>query len=83
MKLVSFADTTHNHLGIIYKACNWTKDGEVTPDYWYSDNLGYVCHKKTLWNHAKKMQMTESEYCRRFNYIKVWGNKKHRFIYDL
>lgn len=81
--LVSFADTTHNHLGTIYKASNWKLDGEVKPDYWYADNNGYICHKKTLWNHATSLRMTESEYCNKYNYAKIIGKKKYRYIYDL
>lgn len=82
-KLVSFADTTHNHNGTVYKASNWKLDGIVKPDYWYADNEGYICHKKTLWNHAKKMSMTEGEYCEKYNYVKVWGDKKFRYVFDL
>ena len=81
--LISFADTTYNHLGTIYKASNWILDGEVAPDYWYADNKGYVCHKKTLWYKASKNVMSESEYCSKFNYSKVWGDKKFRYIYKL
>jgi hypothetical protein len=82
-RLVSFADTTYNHCGMIYKASNFTLDGEVAPDYWYADDRGYVCHKKTLWNKARQMCMTESEYCEKYNYAKVWGDKKFRYVYDL
>jgi hypothetical protein len=81
--LVSFADSTYNHSGIIYKASNWKLDGEVESSYWYADDKGYICHKKTLWNHAKKMSMTESEYCNKYNYMKVFGEKKFRYKYDL
>jgi hypothetical protein len=81
--LVSFADMTHNHQGTIYKASNWKLDGEVSPDYWYADDKGYICHKKTLWNHAKKMSMTESEYCNKFSYVKVFGEKKFRYVYKM
>ena len=81
--LISFADSTHNHQGVIYKASNWRLDGEVPPDYWYADNRGYICHKKTLWNHAKKMSMTESVYCEKFGYVKVWGKGKFRYVFDL
>lgn len=81
--LVSFADSSYNHLGTIYKASNWHLDGEVAPDYWYADDRGYICHKKTLWNKAKQMCMTEAEYCTKFNYVKIWGDKKLRYIYKL
>lgn len=81
--LVSFADSTHNHSGTIYKASNWKLDGIVSPDYWYSDDEGYVCHKKTLWNHAKSLKMTEKEYCEKYGYQKIWGKEKNRFTYKL
>jgi len=81
--LVSFADTTFNHVGTIYKASNWRLDGEVAPDYWYKDNDGYMCHKKTLWNKASKMCMTESEYCAKYGFVKIRGEKKFRYIYEL
>jgi hypothetical protein len=70
-------------LGTIYKASNWILDGEVAPDYWYADDSGYICHKKTLWNKAKQMGMTESEYCEKYDYMKVLGNKKFRYIYRI
>jgi hypothetical protein len=81
--LVSFCDSTYNHIGTIYKASNWTLDGEVPQDYWYVDKEGYVCHKKTLWNKAVSFKLTESQYCEKYGYKKVWGGKKLRFIYPL
>jgi len=81
--LVSFADNTYNHSGVVYKASNWTLDGEVAPDYWYADDRGYMCHKKTLWNKASKNSLTESEYCSRHNYTKIYGDKKYRYIFKL
>jgi len=82
-RLISFADSTYNHLGTVYKASNWIFDGEVDPDYWYVDSKSYICHKKTLWNHAKKMNMTENEYCEKYGYSRIWGGKKYRYIYNL
>ena len=81
--LVSFADSSHNHFGTIYRASNWTLDGEVKPDYWYADDRGYICHKKTLWNKARKNSLTEGEYCLRHNYQKIWGDRKFRFVFSL
>lgn len=81
--LVSFTDTTYNHIGTVYRASNWEFDGEVNPDYWYIDERGYVCHKKTLWDKSKKMNMSESEYQVKYEYKKIYGKKKLRFIYRL
>jgi hypothetical protein len=82
-RLVSFSDSTFNHCGIIYKASNWVLDGVIKSDYWYRDGDGYVCHKKTLWNKAKQMVMTEGEYCDKYGYVKVFGGEKRRFVYNL
>ena len=82
-KLVSFSDLTYNHSGMIYRASNWRFDGEVNPGYWYADDNGYICHKKTLWDKAKKMSMTESEYCEKYKYVKIHGDKKFRYVFDL
>ena len=79
--LVSFADSTYNHTGVIYKASNWKLDGMVASDYWYKDSDGYVCHKKTLWNHAKKMSMTESQYCEKYGFTKILGKEKYRYVF--
>jgi hypothetical protein len=79
--LITFADTSHNHTGTIYKASNWQLDGTVKPDYWYVGKDGYVIHKKTLWDHAVKMGMKEQEYANSIKYEKVMGKEKLRFIY--
>lgn len=81
--LVSFADSTFNHDGTIYKASNWALDGEVAPSYWYVDPDGYVMHKKTLWNHAKSLGMKEQEFAQEKGYQKIKGKKKFRYLYRL
>ena len=78
--LISFADETFGHNGTIYKASNWTYDGEVDPSYVYINKEGFVIHKKTLWNHASKMSMKESDYADLWGFTKMWGSKKHRFL---
>jgi very-short-patch-repair endonuclease len=81
--LISFADETHNHSGVIYKASNWILDGKTNPDYWYQDGDGYVMHKKTLYNHAISIKMKESEFAEKYGYIKIWGKEKYRYLYWL
>lgn len=78
--VVSYCDTTYNHDGAVYKASNFKLDGEVRPDYWYVSEDGWVMHKRTLYRHATKMGMRESEYAKLFLYTKVWGKKKLRFV---
>ena len=78
--LISFADTTFNHSGVIYKALGWINDGIVPPSYWYVDKDGYVMHKKTLWNHANSLKMTENDFASKHEYTKVTGKEKIRYI---
>lgn len=78
--LVSFADTTYGHSGIIYEAAGWKEVGKVKPDYHYINQEGFVLHKKTLYNHAIRMKKTEAEYAKENGYSKVYGKEKVKFI---
>jgi len=80
--IISYCDTTFNHDGAVYKACNFKLDGEVKPDYWYVSEDGWVMHKKTLYNHAKKMSMKEKEFAESNGYKKVYGKDKLRFVFN-
>lgn len=80
--LISFADQTYNHEGVVYQAGNWTLDGMVRADYWYVQKRS-ILHKKTVWNRAKKAGLTESEYAKANNLQKVLGYQKYRYLYWL
>jgi GNAT superfamily N-acetyltransferase len=82
-RLVSFADATHGHIGTIYRAANWIEVGRVRPDYHYVNDEGWVIHKKTLYNRAVKMGMTEREYAELHGYIKTFGKEKTKFILNV
>ena len=79
--IVSYCDTTFNHHGALYKALNFVQDAVVRPDYWYVSDDGWVMHKKTLYNRAIKMSMTEKEFAEAYGYTKVFGKEKLRFVY--
>lgn len=79
--VVAYSDTTFNHTGALYAACNFKLDGEVKPEYWYLSSDGWVMHKKTLYNKAVSLGMKEAEYATAFGYHKVFGGKKLRYIY--
>jgi len=80
--VISYCDTTFNHDGATYKACNFKLDGEVKPDYWYVSKDGWVMHKRTLYGHAKKMGMKEKDYAEANGYTKTYGKKKLRFVFN-
>lgn len=82
-RIYSFADPTFGHVGTIYKASNWIFDGESDKSYYYIDDNGWVIHKKSLYNMAVKMGITEREYADRHNYRKIITLPKLRFYYDL
>lgn len=78
--LVSFSDYTYGHEGTVYRASNWKLDGSVASDYWYLHNKITIIHKKTIWNRANKLGISESEYANANNMIKVFGMPKNRYI---
>ncbi len=80
--LISFSDDSM-HQGTLYKAANFTNDGTVKADYWYKSEDGWVMHKKTLYNHARSLAITESEFAQKNNYTKVHGSAKTRWVYKL
>jgi GNAT superfamily N-acetyltransferase len=77
--LVSFADSTFGHTGVIYRAANWSFVHVVRPDYHYLGPGGFVIHKKTLWDHARKNGHSEADYVAANGYIKVFGKEKLKF----
>jgi GNAT superfamily N-acetyltransferase len=79
--VVSYADTTVGHQGIVYKAANFKLSHEVPPDYWYMGEGGWVMHKRTLYGRAKSLKMTEAEFAEKHGYLKQWGGKKLCFVY--
>ena len=80
--IIAYSDTTYNHLGTIYKASNFKQDRKVRPDYWYVAENGWVMHKKTLYNRARKMSMTEKQFADTYGYGKSYGREKLRFTYE-
>ena len=79
--LIAYVDTTVGHAGTIYKAANFKLHHTVPADYWYSNN-GYVMHKKTLYERAKKQGLKEAEYANKFNYAKIYGGTKLCYFFE-
>jgi hypothetical protein len=82
--LISFADPTEGHSGTIYKAANWKFVGKTASSYFYINNRdGWKMHKKTLYNQARAMHMTESEFAKRFEYDKIHTLPLRKYIYKV
>lgn len=82
-RLVAFSDMSYGHRGTVYLAAGWKQLGQTSPDYWYVDKDGYTMHKKTLYNRARKMSLTERQFAEQYGYRKVWGHGKIKFIRDI
>ena len=80
--LISYADSTYGHTGGVYKACGFTHDGDVPPDYHYASQHG-IYHKKTIWDKSKRLKMQEDEYAAIHGLHKIYGNSKTKWIYKL
>jgi hypothetical protein len=78
--IVSFADSTFGHDGTIYKASNWKTVGTVKPDHIYLSEDGWILHKKTVYNQAASLHMSESAYAEKHGYVKVKGKEKTKFL---
>tara|TARA_R100001244_G_scaffold25113_2_gene25381 strand:+ start:49279 stop:50553 length:1275 start_codon:yes stop_codon:yes gene_type:complete len=79
--LISFSDPHFGHTGTVYKASNWIEDGSTRPSYYYEDDRGNIYHKKTMWDHASKMKLTEKEYTKLNNFRRVNTVPKNKFIF--
>jgi GNAT superfamily N-acetyltransferase len=79
VSIYSFADSTFGHFGTVYKAANWKLLHTVPPDYYYLSQEGFVIHKKTLYDHAKRNKFSESEYAIQNSYLKMFGKEKIKF----
>ena len=81
--VVTFADETFGHQGTIYKAAGFRLDGVVAPSYWYADQGGWIMHKKTLWEHAASLRMSETEFAEKHGYQKIYGGRRFRYLLNL
>ena len=80
--LISFADPTVGHNGILYRACNWCFDGMTKPSYHYQCGP-LTWHKRTIWGYAKKLKIKENEFTTAFQLAKIETKGKYRYIYHM
>lgn len=81
--IVAYSDIMEGHTGGVYKASNWIEDGFTKPSYFYVNNEGWKMHKKTLWNKARGMHVSEREFAKRYEYQKIETPPLIRFLYYL
>jgi len=81
--IITWADSTMDHTGTLYKASGFIEDGFAPPTYWYIDQSECWLHKKSVWNQASRNKMTEKQYAEKHHLIKISGQKLLRFIYRI
>jgi len=81
--LISFADQSPvrkgEHSGAVYRAANFRHVGMTEPSYFYVDKATEPIHKKTVYNRAKKIGLTEREFVLVNGLYKLPEWPKHRF----
>ena len=80
--LVSFADQTEGHFGIVYQAASWLYCGKTKNKYHYIKNNKRV-NKRVVWDNAKKYNMKEKDYAIKYKYTKIPELPKFRYIFPL
>ena len=78
--LVAFSDEGAGHTGSVYKAAGWTLDGRTKPSYWYTDRHGSRYHKKTIWDQARRLKLSEKDYANTMGLVRIEGKPVLRFI---
>jgi hypothetical protein len=81
--VVSFADTTEGHTGVIYKATNFSAVGVTANNYHYVSEAGTRLHKKQVWARAKQKEVTEAEQAASEGLKRVEELPKIRYFIDL
>ncbi|MDP1710874.1 MAG: hypothetical protein Q8K86_00250 [Candidatus Nanopelagicaceae bacterium] len=79
--LVTFADMSVGHTGALYKATNFVDDGQCNDSYCWLGHDGFIMHKKTMWDHARRNHLTEEEMAGKTEHIRILCKPKHRFVY--
>jgi len=87
--IVSFADQSplykQQHWGTIYRACNFKLISRTGWNYrYYNCDTDELIHKKTIYNRAVKLDMTESEFVKINSLHKIpeWPKLKYEYLFD-
>lgn len=80
--IVSFADSTQGHIGIVYQAMSFIYTGKTTNKYHYVKN-GVRYNKRIIWDNARKIGMKEIEFYKLNGYEKIIESPKLRYIFPL
>lgn len=82
--LISFADDSHNHKGIIYQATNWMYFGINNGGKMMIDSKGIGCHSRLLgiykMRHPELRDWSNKQIMDKYGFKFVEAGKKHRYV---
>lgn len=52
--VITYADPTEGHTGVVYRASNFKPHGNTTASYHYISSEGERIHKKKIWNQVSR-----------------------------
>jgi hypothetical protein len=83
--VVSFADPSHNHLGIIYQATNFFYCGMSNPSKMLIDNKGKIFHVRSIGTykrrHLELNGLTNLQIMDKYGWKYIDSPGKHRYVY--
>jgi hypothetical protein len=83
--IVSFADPSHNHQGIIYQATNFLYCGMSQPSKMLKDKDGRIFHVRSIGSYKKRHKelndLSNKEIMERYGWEYVESSGKHRYVY--
>ena len=83
--VVSFADPSHNHKGIIYQASNFYYCGMSNPSKMLMDNSGKLFHVRSIGTykrrHKELIGLTNKQVMNHYGWRYVDSSGKHRYVY--
>lgn len=83
--IISFADPSHNHLGIIYQATNFYYCGMSNPSKMLIDKKGKIFHVRSIGTykrrHKELQKLTNREVMDKFEWKYIDSSGKHRYVY--
>jgi len=81
--IVSFADPTQGHQGIVYQATNFKLLSITVPNYHYEDPFGNRIHKRRVWDEAKRKHIKEKDEAAHQNLKLITELPKNKYVYYL
>lgn len=83
--VVSFADPSHNHQGIIYQATNFYYCGMSNPSKMLKDKNGRIFHVRSIGTykrrHLELKDLTNKEVMNKYGWEYVNSSGKYRYVY--